>query len=637
MSRPYLSVCSIFRELSNGHDEDIRFKSGVNLIVGEPNTGKTMWLQTLDYVLGGAGENPFESHDEHGLNEKYETAGVELHIGDEQFLVERRWRERGFKSKVIVNDYPLDAQDFQQLLLEKLGIPLLHYPKGNPMSGQTWPELSFRSLFRHIYRRQRFWSGIADKQPPGEQHAAIAHFLGVAERLFSDEYGEMVKLKMQAQSLKERRSQYSHLLNELAREIVSDTLISVDITNETLVRAKQTIESKAEMLNAKRNRLIAQARDNLIKADRHQKVLQLSEQRATLVVGIQELKENLEETRERLKEIKSYYRDIKNEYKRMKRAEDAADVLADLKITHCPACDQQIRDLDNNSAYCFLCKNVVLERPSIKGLGSIRLKFEKDRVIGEEKEAKELIDVLQIKKKELSKEIKLSEERLANVESEMAPERSSVAAFVQSDISEIDRSLGELTEKRREIERVHSAYILGQKINDKIVNLEQKIKELQKINDEKIRSIDFDLAAEKLEKGMNSFLKILNNYKNKAWFHSEVRASLSKNSYTLRVGAYVWEKVLGGTKSLYFLMAYHYGLLALSNHTECNYPGLAIIDIPPDISGEKVKDKENFIVQPFIDLLESGEYDGAQFIITGQSYEGLDSVNRIELNHVYAT
>ena len=44
------------------------------------------------------------------------------------------------------------------------------------MSGQTWPELSFRTLLRHIYRQQRFWSDLADKQPEGDQHACLLHF-----------------------------------------------------------------------------------------------------------------------------------------------------------------------------------------------------------------------------------------------------------------------------------------------------------------------------------------------------------------------------------------------------------------------------------------------------------------------------
>ena len=204
MNRPHLSIGPLKRRLSTGQTEVISFKPGVNLLVGRPNTGKTKWLQTLDFLLGDPGKNPFEGAEEEGLAEKYDVAGAELNIGEERISIERRWREPGAKTKVFVDDEEKTAKEFQQLLMQKLNIPLLKFPKGNPMSGQTWYELSFRMLLRHIYRQQRFWSGIADQQPEGEQHACLLQFLGIAERLFTDEYGKLVSLKMEAERLKTR-------------------------------------------------------------------------------------------------------------------------------------------------------------------------------------------------------------------------------------------------------------------------------------------------------------------------------------------------------------------------------------------------------------------------------------------------
>lgn len=40
-------------------------------------------------------------------------------------------------------------------------------------------------------------------------------------------------------------------------------------------------------------------------------------------------------------------------------------------------------------------------------------------------------------------------------------------------------------------------------------------------------------------------------------------------------------------------------------------------------------------MQPFIDLLNSDEYDGSQLIITGAAFTGLTGVHRDELKHVY--
>src|ERR1700688_4201591 len=137
----FLSIGSLQRRFTTGNIEALHFESGVNVLVGRPNTGKTKWLETLDYLLGDTGGNPFEGSNDEPLAEKYDAAGVELFVGKERLYVERRWKEVGAKNKIFVNDEALTPPDFQRLLLEKLHIPVLHFPKGNPMSGQTWPEL----------------------------------------------------------------------------------------------------------------------------------------------------------------------------------------------------------------------------------------------------------------------------------------------------------------------------------------------------------------------------------------------------------------------------------------------------------------------------------------------------------------
>jgi hypothetical protein len=83
-------------------------------------------------------------------------------------------------------------------------------------------------------------------------------------------------------------------------------------------------------------------------------------------------------------------------------------------------------------------------------------------------------------------------------------------------------------------------------------------------------------------------------------------------------------------------MAYHYGLLSLSDKPGMHYPGISIIDLPGDFLGESVEDKENFIVQPFIELLSTEPFEGAQVIITGAAFDGLTSVRRQTLREVYA-
>jgi hypothetical protein len=81
MSRPFLSVRRVERRLWNGSVETLEFEYGVNVLVGSPNTGKTKWLQTLDFLLGDSGANPFENSSDPTLADKYDSASASLVIG----------------------------------------------------------------------------------------------------------------------------------------------------------------------------------------------------------------------------------------------------------------------------------------------------------------------------------------------------------------------------------------------------------------------------------------------------------------------------------------------------------------------------------------------------------------------------
>ena len=128
MSNPLLSIGRIERQLSAGGTEFLQFEQGVNLLVGPPNTGKTKWLQTLDYLLGDSDPTPFDAA-ENGLDEKYQSAAAEILIGQRRLWVERRWRELGNKTKVFVDEVGMSTKEFQHLLMEELQIPIVNIQK----------------------------------------------------------------------------------------------------------------------------------------------------------------------------------------------------------------------------------------------------------------------------------------------------------------------------------------------------------------------------------------------------------------------------------------------------------------------------------------------------------------------------
>lgn len=634
MSAPFLSIRSLERRLVTGNVEHITFEPGVNVFVGRPNTGKTKWLQTLDFLLGDTGANPYEQSDEEGLADKYEVASAKICIGDETFRIERRWREAGAKGKVFVGDEGMLAKDFQHCLMEKLGIPLVNFPKGNPMSGQTWPELSFRTLLRHVFRQQRFWSGLVDQQTDNEQHASLLLFLGLAERIYSEDYGKLVDLKLKSMRVRARREQYSETLNDLAVDLLDSEDANLGVNETTVAAALKRLKDEVERLQTRKLEVLSTASDASLPVSDRSRIAELGHARATALEDVTVALQKRLGAEDRLAEVRRYRADLAAEIERMGRVVDASELLADLKVTHCPACDQGIIPY-RKPGHCFVCHQHLPEEPEIAGLGEVRLQFEQDRLRAELLEAGELIAILERDVDNQIKAYRDAEEALQTIEVELAPARRAVAAVAQADVSAIDVALGKAAERQRQMGRVSAALELGKSLTNQVQALEDEIKPLQEKVDEANRSIDFNAAAQKLEDGMNAYLGALNVQRPDTWKHSMVEVDISKTSTSFRVGRRRWRGALGGTDSLYFLMAYQYGLLSLSPVADMHYPGLAIIDVPGEFSGEEVKDSENFIVQPFIDLLAQEAFEGAQLIITGASFAGLQGVHVQTLTHVH--
>lgn len=634
MNAPFLSIRSLERRLATGNVEHLTFESGVNVFVGRPNTGKTKWLQTLDFLLGDTGENPYEQSDEEGLAEKYEAASATICIGDETFRIERRWREAGAKGKVFVGDEGMLAKDFQHWLMEKLGIPLVNFPKGNPMSGQTWPELSFRTLLRHIFRQQRFWNGLVDQQTDNEQHASLLLFLGLADRIYSEDYGKLVDLKLKSMRVRARREQYSETLNDLAVDLLDSEDATLGVNETTVGAALKRLQDEVERLQTRKLEVLTTASDASLPVSDRSRIAELGHARAAALEDVTVARQKHLGAEDRLAEVRRYRADLAAEIERMGRVADASELLADLKVTHCPACDQGIIPYQKPD-HCFVCHQHLPEEPEIAGLGEVRLQFEQDRLNAELLEAGELIAILE---RDVDKQIKAyrdADEALRTIEVELAPARRAVAAVAQADVSAIDVALGKAAERQRQMGRVAAALELGKSLTKQVQALEDEIKPLQEKVDEANRSIDFNAAAQKLEEGMNAYLDALNVQRPDTWKHNMVEVDISKSSTSFRVGRKRWRGALGGTDSLYFLMAYQYGLLSLSPVADMHYPGLAIIDVPGEFSGEEVKDSENFIVQPFIDLLAQEAFEGAQLIITGASFAGLQGVHVQRQTHVH--
>jgi hypothetical protein len=221
----------------------LEFQPGVNLIVGERDAGKTKWLSMLDYLFG----DPATPVDAFGqtLAEKYESVKAVLVFSDgEEVTLERHWRLAKGLHKILVNGEPISSDKFDDFIFAKLGIPTIKFPKGNPFAEKSgWQTLGWRSMFRCIYRQERFWSTFVDKQPDAETAACLLQFLGVADKQFPDSHEQLAIQMRQLQRLEGQRDAFEAVLHTVTLDLLKQRELTVAVTEDSIRTTNPDISS----------------------------------------------------------------------------------------------------------------------------------------------------------------------------------------------------------------------------------------------------------------------------------------------------------------------------------------------------------------------------------------------------------
>lgn len=637
MTAKKIIIKQLIRTPQFDSDDALELQPGVNVIVGKPNSGKTKWLSMLDYIMGD--DSKPDKAFSLTLKEKYDSVKALVAIGDEDIWIERRWKQQGVQGKVFVNDKPILQDEFSSFFLEKAGIPILHFSKGNPYEERAWPELSWRTLFRHIYRQQRFWGDLVDKQPDSERQAVILQFVGIAEHVYSDASGALVDVRKDIWKLQGAREQYISMLDEIAREITDEKEFRVALTTDSIDASIARMHTEIQTIENKRETALQTLKDDATKKSKEQNdggsdFEGLSKKWADLQVDKDESHSTIAKIEKRIDELKNYQTSIVGELARMERAKDAGDVLSVLKITNCPACDQPIKPNDV-SGHCYLCGQEV-EQSGEKEENSKRIENELKRLGEDLKEAKELSDSLVKELKTRMSADRNLDEEINRIENRLRPARQTAATILPPDISIWNMEIGRLQERIRQLERIKRILDEHQNISTRIEKLKEEEERLKAKIQSESRKVNYETASDWLSDGMNTYLNALVALDKKLWTQEKIMVKLREKDIAVTVGGQDWSSQLGGTLILYFLLSYHYALLRLTKFEQSNYPGLAIIDLPATLEdGSTIRDKENFVVEPFIKLLKQKEMKGTQLIITGAAFENLEGVNRITLKNIW--
>jgi hypothetical protein len=635
MPNKRLFIKELIRSPMSDESDKLVFTKGVNLIIGQPNTGKTQWLRMLDYLWGDTG-TPKDAFDEE-LVQKYDSITANVEIGGEEYVFERRWKERGSIGKVFVNDVAVLCSDFSPFLLGLLDLPTIHVPSGNPYSARRWPHLSWRELYRHIYRRQESWSDIAARQPPSTQHSCLLYFLGIAEKLHSNLYSNLVDLNKEISGLEYSQKQIGKLLDQISAGIINDDEVGIFVTSESIRSAIKKLNVKIEDISMARNKIIedleSQSMDSISLSQNefdklNSRIIELTNEK-------NEIQLSLSESLDKINELNKYMMSVEEEYARMQRTLEAGSVFGDIKITHCPACNQSITQHDEVST-CFLCKQETHTNINNSAPNS-RIEFEIAQLDVEKQEAHEIYNIsLQEHAQRLEQSTNINR-LIEDARIELAPLIYSISKNIPPDLTIYDTEIGRSREKISILEKIGQISEMNLLTVEKVASLTLQRSLIESEIDQLQKSISFSEASKDISNYMNFYLNVDVRRSNAAsWNQGQIIAEIKKNSFDFVAGEKSWTK-LGGTMLLYFLAAYNYSLLRLTFSDDYRYPGLTIIDMPAKFSDTQItRDQaEVRVITPFVKIKSQTGNSDYQVIITGSQFYGLENVNRIDLSNVW--
>jgi hypothetical protein len=632
-----LLIRKLGRTTTEGEAESLAFEPGVNVVVGPQNAGKSTWLRMMDYLMGET-ESPNERFDE-VLVRKYRAVSATMMLDDETAVLERSWTEGGRRSQMTLNGERFSVAETQTFFLQRLGIPVLRFPQGNVhASERAWPTLGWRSLLRHIYRRQEFWGDLVPQQPESEQHACLLQFLGLAERLFPAELAALVDTQKQLTRLQGRKDHFVEVMQQIAPDLVGEQNVSVGITPQSIDAASEGVRREIEGLVEARSALLAGVRDGT--APPGGELRKLLEARVVALHRRDEMKEALEEIQERTHDLERYRGNLAQELARLGRADAAAAVFDDLRITHCPACDQSVQGRAPAHDHCFLCGQATPDAADAAAgpdTAARRLQFERDQIASELAEADELVKAVQAEADQKQSAFDQADQEARALEATLRPFQASASGIVPEEIALIDQKIGSLNARLEALHRLHGPLETRDRLTAEIDALQGKLRRLETEVSAKEEGVDFETASDRLGDGFNDYLNQLRTLDQASWTKGgAVAVRVGERAVRYMIGSRPALPQLGGTLRIYFLFAYHYALLNLCRFPGCHHPGLAVLDFFPDIAkGEAVRDRLSTVLRPFAALAADRGVAPIQVIATSRDFAAQPGMNLIHLPHTW--
>lgn len=564
-----IQLLGLRRVRTTGEIWDSEFRPGLNLLVGEENTSKTTTLRIFDFCLGDDQTASYRFGN--AIADEYQAFILRVRMAGKEHTLTRDLHTRGQTTRVDVDGQTMDTAAFNQWVNDLMGWPRILIPRGRSVTAATQEDpLTFRGLFRHIYRRADSWTSFASQEFEYWRRAVTAFFLSVAGEMYRGGEVEVAKLEGQIRDLEERRRTLREMLDDVIRR-AADGYHQVDAVNFDSVEfiLNQLADEIVEVQHD-RERLATQVRSDL-RYDSSQ-----DERLAALDASLQQATGDLADLDQLLGEQNRLLVTLDGDVQRIERALHAHALLGSIVVTACPACHQPIRRSGDDGDWqseCYVCHQSLGHDPDAR---QRRLELEERAVRQERSELAEVVAKVQRRLEEAqARRLNIEAERNKLLHTIDQDRRAMVAPLLQ-DFERLQHRLGQLEQRRQTLARLGELRDLVGKLESERLAVEERLDQLRVAlaQHQPNRGLILERTSA-LARHMNEFISRLPTPEGIGG-----PVTVDPTDLGFYVGRESWENALGNERRVLFLLAYHYGLLRLAAEGQSLYPGLVVLDNP---------------------------------------------------------
>jgi hypothetical protein len=572
----------------------------------------------IDFLFGDR-QSP-QSKFGSSLVSEYDAIEMSIVVNGEPSSVSRTFGKSGSPSRFLIGSSRSTPDSFNDWIHEALEWPHTLISRGTSVNAASGvEELSFRTIFRHVYRRADSWTSFASQEFPHHRRAVTAFLSGIADVVYSRTRVEQQHLTARIADLESERLRVRSIIDSVVKTATEGFRQSGVVSLDTIDAAEREVDEAIAAESRRREELGLLIRES---PDYDES---LDSRLAALEVEIGSTLRDVDGLNQAITDQERLSATLEADLQRIERASSAAGLFSSLRVTMCPACFQAIsaqQSYGTQSTQCYLCHQHVSDDARLR-----RLELEATIIHGERDELGGAIADLTKSRLALEETLRTLERDRTDLLAHIDRHRQDFLAPFLTELEQIQYRIGQLSERRLALLRLRDVRRHVADLDEQIRSIENQISELQTASND--APIDFGLARRRCSMISEIMNQFISDIPSERGVFGPI--TLVPQSVDFYVGSDQWNAALGNERRVLFLLAYHYAQIVLATEENTPHPMVIILDNPFQ------QDVPDDAVEQAIQLLSSccARDSRVQIIIATRRQMNSIDANRIQFTHQF--